>query len=41
MGAGEVFLLPLDALKIKAQTNPEQLKGTQPHRIDRTPRVRF
>lgn len=27
MGAGEVLLLPLDVLKIKAQTNPEALKG--------------
>uniref|UniRef100_A0A6S9FYM8 Mitochondrial carrier protein n=1 Tax=Ditylum brightwellii TaxID=49249 RepID=A0A6S9FYM8_9STRA len=27
IGVGEVFLLPLDALKIKAQTAPEQLKG--------------
>lgn len=27
MGAGEVFLLPLDVLKIKSQTNPESLKG--------------
>jgi len=27
MGIGEIFLLPLDALKVKAQTAPEQLKG--------------
>lgn len=27
IGIGEVILLPLDALKIKAQTAPEQLKG--------------
>lgn len=27
MGVGEIVLLPLDALKIKAQTNPESLKG--------------
>jgi hypothetical protein len=27
IGIGEVFLLPLDALKVKAQTAPEQLKG--------------
>ena len=27
MGMGEVILLPLDVLKIKAQTNPEVLKG--------------
>jgi len=27
MGIGEIVLLPLDALKIKAQTNPESLKG--------------
>ena len=27
MGIGEVVLLPLDVLKIKAQTNPEVLKG--------------
>jgi hypothetical protein len=27
MGIGEVALLPLDVLKIKAQTNPEALKG--------------
>jgi hypothetical protein len=27
MGIGEVLLLPLDVLKIKAQTNPEVLKG--------------
>lgn len=27
MGVGEVLLLPLDVLKIKAQTNPEVLKG--------------
>lgn len=27
IGVGEVFLLPLDALKVKAQTAPEQLKG--------------
>ena len=27
MGIGEIFLLPLDVLKIKAQTNPESLKG--------------
>lgn len=27
IGIGEVALLPLDALKIKAQTAPEQLKG--------------
>lgn len=27
IGIGEVVLLPLDALKIKAQTAPEQLKG--------------
>jgi len=27
MGIGEIVLLPLDALKIKAQTNPEALKG--------------
>jgi hypothetical protein len=27
VGVGEVFLLPLDVLKIKSQTNPEVLKG--------------
>lgn len=27
IGIGEVVLLPLDALKVKAQTNPEQLRG--------------
>jgi hypothetical protein len=27
IGVGEIVLLPLDALKIKAQTAPEQLKG--------------
>eukprot|EP00640_Fibrocapsa_japonica_P003100 CAMPEP_0113943784 /NCGR_PEP_ID=MMETSP1339-20121228/27697_1 /TAXON_ID=94617 /ORGANISM="Fibrocapsa japonica" /LENGTH=324 /DNA_ID=CAMNT_0000948737 /DNA_START=64 /DNA_END=1036 /DNA_ORIENTATION=+ /assembly_acc=CAM_ASM_000762 len=27
MGIGEIVLLPLDVLKIKAQTNPETLKG--------------
>lgn len=27
IGIGEVFLLPLDALKVKAQTAPEQLHG--------------
>ena len=27
MGIGEVLLLPLDVLKIKAQTNPDVLKG--------------
>jgi Mitochondrial carrier protein len=27
MGIGEIVLLPLDVLKIKAQTNPESLKG--------------
>lgn len=27
IGIGEVLLLPLDALKVKAQTAPEQLKG--------------
>lgn len=27
MGIGEIILLPLDVLKIKAQTNPETLKG--------------
>jgi hypothetical protein len=27
MGIGEIFLLPLDVLKIKAQTNPEAFKG--------------
>jgi hypothetical protein len=27
IGVGEVALLPLDALKVKAQTNPEQLHG--------------
>jgi hypothetical protein len=27
MGVGEVALLPLDVLKIKAQTNPEALAG--------------
>jgi hypothetical protein len=27
IGVGEILLLPLDALKIKAQTAPEQLKG--------------
>lgn len=27
MGIGEIVLLPLDALKIKAQTNPDSLKG--------------
>lgn len=26
-GVGEIVLLPLDVLKIKAQTNPESLKG--------------
>lgn len=27
MGIGEIFLLPFDVLKIKAQTNPDTLKG--------------
>ena len=27
MGIGEIVLLPLDVLKIKAQTNPEAFKG--------------
>jgi hypothetical protein len=27
IGIGEIFLLPLDALKVKAQTAPEQLMG--------------
>lgn len=27
IGVGEVALLPLDALKIKAQTNPDALRG--------------
>lgn len=27
MGVGEIILLPLDVLKIKAQTNPESLRG--------------
>lgn len=27
MGVGEIALLPLDVLKIQAQTNPESLKG--------------
>jgi hypothetical protein len=27
MGVGEILLLPLDVLKIKAQTNPESFKG--------------
>ena len=27
IGVGEIFLLPLDALKVKAKTAPEQLKG--------------
>lgn len=27
IGIGEVFLLPLDALKVKAQTAPEQLNN--------------
>ena len=27
IGIGEVILLPLDALKVKAQTSPEQLRG--------------
>lgn len=27
IGVGEVLLLPLDVLKIKAQTNPDALKG--------------
>lgn len=27
VGIGEIFLLPLDALKVKAQTAPEQLRG--------------
>ena len=27
VGIGEVFLLPLDVLKIKSQTNPDVLKG--------------
>lgn len=27
MGIGEIFLLPLDVLKIKAQTNPESFRG--------------
>lgn len=27
MGVGEIVLLPLDVLKIKAQTNPESLQG--------------
>jgi len=27
IGIGEIFLLPLDALKVKAQTSPEQLRG--------------
>ena len=28
MGVGEIALLPLDVLKIKAQTNPEAVKGS-------------
>lgn len=27
VGIGEIFLLPLDVLKIKAQTNPDSIKG--------------
>jgi hypothetical protein len=27
MGVGEIVLLPLDVLKIKAQTNPEVFRG--------------
>merc|ERR1719245_1107231 len=27
MGIGEIFLLPLDILKIRAQTNPDSIKG--------------
>jgi len=27
IGVGEIILLPLDALKVKAQTAPEQLRG--------------
>ena len=27
IGIGEIVLLPLDALKVKAQTAPEQLRG--------------
>lgn len=36
MGVGEVALLPLDVLKIKAQTNPEVLKGRGVMEIFRT-----
>ena len=27
IGIGEIFLLPLDVLKIKRQTNPEAFRG--------------
>lgn len=33
MGVGEIILLPLDVLKIKAQTNPEAFKGRGLFRI--------
>lgn len=33
MGVGEIVLLPLDVLKIKAQTNPETLQGRGVFRI--------
>jgi hypothetical protein len=33
MGVGEIVLLPLDVLKIKAQTNPEALQGRGVFRI--------
>lgn len=33
MGVGEIVLLPLDVLKIKAQTNPEAFKGRGPLKI--------
>jgi hypothetical protein len=33
MGIGEIVLLPLDVLKIKAQTNPESFKGRGPLKI--------
>ena len=36
MGVGEVLLLPLDVLKIKAQTNPDVLKGRGLVEIART-----
>jgi len=36
MGIGEIVLLPLDVLKIKAQTNPESLKGRGVMEIFRT-----